>query len=356
MEPYLLNRNFETVQIVDDYESLIWTERWNDHGDVEMDMSLANASPADFPKGFYLRLPESDDLMIIESADLENENDTTFKIKGRALTSVLERRVLLGQLNVNTSVVSAGLQVLNLNFITASITARRISNIVYVPPGSTVDTAQTVEMQLENIDSYDAITRLVDPFDIGFRMTIQEDPSVWRFQFYGGEDYSYEQTTNPYVVFSREFDNLQSVSYFSALEGYANVVWVIGEGQGNTKKYRTVTRPGANVTGLDRFEVAHSAANVSSNNGSISAAAYNRLLDQEGSRALTKHIMKSVFEGEADIHMTSGYGVDYRLGDIVQIEDIVSGRARISEYIRAQDGSGKREFPAFIFPDNTTEN
>lgn len=356
MEPYLLNRNFEKIDIIDDYESLIWTERYSQHGDFELDLLVANADPSQFRKGFYLHLPESNDLMIIESnlVSSDVEDGKKFKVKGRALTSVLERRTIQGQININGSAVSAGQQILNSNFISPSDTNRRISNIVYGAPGPTVDTGLAVEAQFDNEQCYKALIELMEPFDIGFRLTIGSDPKVWTFRFYGGKDYSYIQTDNPYVVFSPEFDNIQNTSYFTGLEGYANVVRVLGEGEGNARKVRTVMRAGGTPSGLDRFEDTYS-SNASSNNGEIGTAAYNRLLDQDGRIALSQKTMPMVFDGEADNAVPNDYGVNYVLGDIVQIEDSGTGqgRARITEYIRAQDGTGRREFPSFEFIDNT---
>ena len=36
MNVYVLNRSFQTVALIDDYISLIWTQRYNKRGDFEI--------------------------------------------------------------------------------------------------------------------------------------------------------------------------------------------------------------------------------------------------------------------------------------------------------------------------------
>ena len=40
MEIYVLNTNFESVAVVDEFESLIWTDRYDEAGDFELYMSM----------------------------------------------------------------------------------------------------------------------------------------------------------------------------------------------------------------------------------------------------------------------------------------------------------------------------
>ena len=75
MELLVLNTDFESIAVIDTYESMIWTDRYNSYGDFEifftMDVHLLQYLKEDY----YLWLKDSEHCMIIESikinADIE---------------------------------------------------------------------------------------------------------------------------------------------------------------------------------------------------------------------------------------------------------------------------------------------
>lgn len=347
---YLLDQNHRVQDYIEGYESFIWTERYDEHGDAVLQFSLKHKRPADFPKRWYLSLDGSDELMIIDSAEVgfDPDNGRVLEIRARALTSLLTRRIIWNQLNLTGNLETAVKTILDRNIIADTTSARNIPNLSFAYSGGTVPSVYTVEAQYQGEDLYSAISDLCKSYDIGFRMT-SPTRGQFRFQLYGGVDRSYEQTLVPYVVFSPEFDNLANGRYFTSHEDYCNVVRVGGEGAGNKKVYEIVTRPGVSISGVNRFEHYHDAENLSSNDEEIPGHIYRQYLQQQGREYLTKHEIEHVFDGETDPTNSFGYGTDYFLGDMVQIsdDDIISSPARIVEYIRSDNKSdGYQEFPA----------
>lgn len=349
MDLYLLNQNFEIVRYIEGYRSFIWTERYDDHGDATLVFSLKDMNPASFPRKWYLMLDGSDDLMIIKTSEVTYDADEgrVLEVTAKALTSILDQRIVWSQTNLDTNLEPAVKLLLDQNAISPSNSDRRFTNLTFANSGSTVPTVLRVEAQYQGESLYDAISNLCESHDIGFRIT-HTSRGRFQFQLYGGRNRSYEQNTLAHVVFSPEFDNLENGRYFTSNEDYCNVVQVSGEGNGNKKTFRTISR-NVDITGINRFEHSHSASQVSSNNDEIPAAKYRALLDQQGREYLKDHKMKHVYEGETDPTNSFVYGKDYLLGDIVQITDdnIISSPARVVEYIRSDDvGEGRQEFPA----------
>lgn len=355
MSLYLLNKQFQIVDIIEGYESFIWTERYDSHGDCVLQFSIKLKKASDFPKGFYLMIDGSDDLMIIRSALVTHDEDkgTVLEVRGKALTSLLDQRIVWNQTNLDSMLEPAVLRLLNENIIAATTTARRVPNLTFQYAGTTVPNIFAVEAQYQGETLYKAISDLCGSYDVGFRIT---HPTIGQFVFrlYGGVNRSYSQNAVSHVVFSPEYDNLENSSYFTSTDKYCNVVLVGGEGNGDKKVFRTINRGSASVSGVDRFEHYHSAQNASSNDGNIPAAKYRAFLDQQGREYLKDNDIEHVFEGETDPTMSSGYGSTYFLGDIVQISDndTIESPARVVEYIRSDDASnGVQEFPALRIKD-----
>lgn len=100
---YVLNKDFETVGVIDTYESFIWTDRFRDYGDFELysvvDSNILNWCQQDY----YLQISASQHLMIIEGIEITTDVETGnhIKITGRSLESILDRRIIWDQTTVS---------------------------------------------------------------------------------------------------------------------------------------------------------------------------------------------------------------------------------------------------------------
>ena len=99
MELLVLNTDFESVAVIDTYESMIWTDRYNAYGDFEIFFAMDTQLLQYLKEDYYLWLKDSEHCMIIEdikiNADTEEGNHLI--ITGRSLESILERRIIWGQ-------------------------------------------------------------------------------------------------------------------------------------------------------------------------------------------------------------------------------------------------------------------
>ena len=96
MEIYVLNTNFESVAVVDEFESLIWTDRYDEAGDFELYMSMDKRLLEYLRKDYYLWNADSEHMMIIEGINIVSDVEEGNKliVSGRSLESILDRRII----------------------------------------------------------------------------------------------------------------------------------------------------------------------------------------------------------------------------------------------------------------------
>lgn len=97
MEVYVLDKELKIVGILDDYNSLIWTERYAEAGDFQLDLPASYDKVKLLQRDRYLKIKDSNETMIIESISIKTENRAPhMTVTGRSLVSILDRRVVLG--------------------------------------------------------------------------------------------------------------------------------------------------------------------------------------------------------------------------------------------------------------------
>lgn len=353
MDITVLDKKFVEFAILDVYISSIWTDRFNECGDFELYLP-ASAEIFDIIKrDYYLRCEKSDRMMIIEDIKVETDSEDGDKVvvTGRSLESILDRRVVWSQTTLSGNLQNGIKQLLTENVINPSKEERKIQNFIFQESTDKAITDLTFEAQYTGDVLYDVIKSICSESQIGFKITMN-DSNQFVFSLYAGKDHTYDQTTLPYVIFSPGYENLTSANYHESSTDMKNVTLIGGEGEGADRKYAAV----GNVSGLDRRELFTDARDISSNTGGdepISNEEYTNLLIQRGNEKLAECKEVVEFEGEADTSVMFKYGVDFFMGDLVQIEDAYghNGIARIMEIVNSTDDSGTSTYPVFQTPE-----
>lgn len=341
MELLVLNTNFESIAVIDTYDSLIWTDRYNEYGDFEINFAMDENLLDYIQEDNYLWSKNSEHCMIIEDIKINTdvEEGNSLLVTGRSLESILERRIIWGQQIFNGNFQDAIEKMLNDNVISPSIPDRQIPNFIFVPATDTRITDLTISNQYTGDNLYDVIKGLCKENDIGFKIVLTDD-NKFAFSLYKGEDRSYSQTENPYVIFSPNFENLINSNYFSSKANFRNVTLVAGEGEGASRK-TTVVGSGS---GISRRELFTNASDISSNtdDGTLSDEEYLSQLQTRGLKKLADYTIATAFDGEVDATKLFKYGEDFFIGDIVQIADEYGneGSAYISELIISNSEEG----------------
>lgn len=348
MDLFILDKNFEVVALIDAYKSLIWTERYNEAGDFELYLPMKPDLFRYIKLDYYAWIRESERYMIIDklAVDSDPEDGDYLTVSGHSLESILNRRVVNGETEVSGNLQARIKALLEQNFISPTDEARKINNFLFQESTNPKVTSVEVNAKYESENIYEIVKAQCQENNVGFRIMLNSDKQ-FVFGMYAGEDRSYAQTKNPYVVFSPHFDNMANTNYYASREDYKNVAFVIGECE--AFPYEAFATVG-DASSLDRREVTVDAKDIDTSEGStLTLAEYRELLQVRGKEGLVEHREKRAFEGEVETTEPFRYGVDFFIGDIVQMEDEYgnSGSAYISEMVFSQSDDGYTVYPTF---------
>lgn len=354
MELYILDSLYRRIHVVDAYVSLIWTERWQEIGDFELQIKSTLENRTRLFEGVFLALSDSDRVMMVETIedDLSDEDETILTVRGRSLEFVLENRVAKYSMSsvdpwyhtgspieiprhiFNWIIGSTELAIapaLNANDTIPLLTQRY--------PNQNLDEVGDIEWMQEKPDTlYNEIRRACLPYDLGFRILRETDNSELFFEVYSGRDLTTQQTEHSPVIFSAKFDNLQDTTEFRSIQKHKNVVYVFTDSL-------------STVVGADDEAVASQGflRRVLLHEVTVPADHTNpsQVQTKKGSEAIKNARPSYLFDGEVDPNATYEYGVDYELGDLVEMRtrDGVRVYNHVTEQIFVDDGSGQRTYP-----------
>ena len=345
MNFYLLDNNLNKIQLLEIYRSFIWTNRYFTPGDFELYTPATKALLNTIKQGYYII--RDDDLtqcMIISNFEVTTdvENGDYITITGQSLKSILSRRIVWEQTNLNGNVETMLRKLVTDNAINPDIEARAISRLML---GDTIGLTETLNAQFTGDNLGEALTAVCQSFGIGYDVLLDLPNKKFKFVLLQGKDRTFNQDTNARVVFSNSFENLLTTDYIYNSDEYKNVALVAGEGQGTARKTAAV----GSSSDLNRFEIYVDARDVSSNNGEIDDTEYNKLLLERGAQKLAETVVKESISGEVEANYTYKLNVDYGLGDIVEVRNDygVVLTPRIIEVIECNDENGYSCIPTF---------
>jgi hypothetical protein len=354
MEFMILDTNLKAVSVLDAYESIIWTDRYNQCGDFEIYTNMSSETYNQLQQDYYLWSADSEHTMIIEDIEITSdaEEGSTLKVTGRSLESMLDRRIIWNQTTLTGKLQDGIKQLLNDNIISPTEANRKIDNFVFVESTDTAVTDLTIDAQYLGDNLYDVICELCSSNNIGFKIVLTDDLK-FNFSLYAGADKSYDQLTNPYVLFSPDFDNIINSNYIESKKTLKNIVLVAGEeSDSGTRTTITVEATDGAGSGLSRREYYSDASDLTTSTedgGTLSTSEYEAQLKQRGNEELSNNSITKSFEGEMETTKTFVYGEDFFMGDIVQIanEFGIESKSRIIEMVMSQDESGIEAYPTF---------
>lgn len=354
MDLWVLDEDLSVISLLDTFESLIWTDRYCGAGDFEIFTPVTTDLLDKLTLNGYLSSNDSEYAMIIETIEIraDEEKGNMLLVNGRSLESILDRRIVWQQTILSGNLQNGILRLINENIISPTDSDRKIDNFIFEVSTDPNITSLIVDTQFTGTNLYEAIQKLCMINNIGFKITLN-DENQFVFRLYSGEDRSYEQFKNPYVIFSSNFDNINNSNYLESDRDLRTITLVAGEGEGLERKTTTVGSGKA----LDRREMFTDARDVSqtSDDKELTDSEYRALLEQRGAEKLGEFIFKKAFDGEADTSSMYTYGRDFFMGDIVQMENEygMAANARVTELIRTKSLQGVEVYPTLTMVDVT---
>lgn len=355
MEATILDTNFDIIGIVDDYQSMIWTERYSQTGDFEI-YGDVSTTVGIYPKmGYFVTIPESNRAMIIENMEVNEtaKDGNRMVVSGRSLESILMRRIIWDQTIFSGGVAVQDIieQLLNDNVIVCTGHEERIiPNLIFLASEDPAVLECEVESaQFTGQTVYEAVQQLCEAFDLGFKIELVNKFLI--FSLFAGKDRSYSQSDNAFVVYSDDFDNVISSVFKNSMAGYSNIALVAGEGEGSDRRKATYTTQETEPSGLQRYEMFVDARDISSttDSGTIPDSDYIAMLQTRGAEKLAEVEEDYTYDAQIDMVNSYQYGIDYDIGDILQHVGVlgINAQIRITEFIRCMDTSGYSAYPQF---------
>lgn len=357
MDISILDTNFNPIDILETYESLIWNDRYRECGDFEIYTPINKKLLEVIKRDYYLQRPDSEHVMIVEKilieTDVENGNHLT--ITGRSLESILDRRIVWGQKIISGNLEECVKMLIDECIINPSDENRKIDNFIFEYSYDPVIRVLRIDTQFTGDNLYDIVVCICNKHGIGFKITLNDNKQLV-FKLYAGKDRSYDQTENSYVTFSPEFDNILNSNYLESRTNLKNVALIGGEGEGEERKYESIilNRDSGTSVGINRRELFVDARDITPNLGYgeiMPENDYKALLIQRGNEKLLEHVEEISMECEVEPNMTYKYGRDddYYIGDIVQVIDEYGHdeKARIIEMVTSEAEEGTSIYPTF---------
>jgi len=363
---YTLDENFLRQDLIDNFTSVIWTERYTKAGDVTLVVPLTQENLVKLPEGIFLGTPGTREIMQVENALVEKNQ---LKLTGPSITQFLDNRVIRYSANhadryynvtlkpglamgyvVNDMVVAGGPY--------TSSSAYGIDGPRQVIPGLQVmdmdSSGDAVALAIPYGPLYAALTQLADTYQIGLQMYLESaTPAAYflGFRTYAGKDRTSQgQPDNP-VRFSPNVDSLTDLKELRSIAKYKNVAYAFAP----SNPVEGVTQSGvayadneaATSIGFNRRTLLVFADDLTTDKVGGSATVLLQVLNQRAKDALANNNYIKTVDGEIVPQTQFKYGQHYGMGDIIELQGL-SGtlqRARVTEYIRSQDATGERAYP-----------
>ena len=344
MELQIYDTEHKLVDIVDTAVSIIWANRYRQSGDFELQVANTAKMAALLQEDFYVKRKDDKMTGIIESifTEQDEENGDYMIVKGRCTKSILTRRIVWEQTQLNGTVENGLRRLVTDAFISPAIPERKIDNFVLAAAHGYTETLNT---QYTGQEVKEAVEEICAANGYGYDVILEN--GQFTCDFYKGIDRSKAQTAVPQIVFSEKLDNLQGTEYQKDKTNYKSVALVAGEGEGSARRTITVQRS-KDLSGLNRREMFIDARDISSNEGEISETEYNAQLQARGVPELAAATLIESMAGSV-YNSAYAYKTDYNLGDIVTVisKSGVEATAQVLEVVETWDSNGYTCTPTF---------
>ncbi|MGF6356758.1 hypothetical protein ABIE27_004682 [Paenibacillus sp. 4624] len=330
----VIDRDFNLKAEIDDYESLQFTRRFYRAGEFEMHISLHKQGVDQLQKE---RIIVVDNKMhkagIIQYREIgQNEQGIeVLVIKGPTLGGMLDRRVTVTDNfdRVRGSAETVMKHYVNNHLISSTNTQRRVPFLINAPDlGRGVQTPWQTRFEPLNM----VIQEIAEWCNMGWFVRLDYSIKKWVFDVLPGRNLTTGQNLLPPVIFSRDFDNIESQSFLDSDQQFKNVGYAGGQGE---YEDRLIQMVGAGI-GADRREVFLDCS------GAENAA---ELVDMGNQKLATQ---KQIVSYDGRILNTGSFifEQDWDLGDIVTVQNRTWGvtlNSRITEVKEIYEPESKIE-------------
>jgi hypothetical protein len=382
MDLYTLNENFLAKDMIDQFVSAIWTERYSVAGDVQLVVPATSRNITALTPGTFLSLRGSQEVMHLQTQSIE---DNLMTVTGETLVKFLNERFAWFK---NPETTDADERIKDRVDDTKK-PGQFISDVVdktvihptsfggaYAPADLNWPLEVIPALTLGDIDAsgevkrltmpigpvYDGISRLATDEGVGISLYLASANPLTgyslKFKTYQGKDLTSTQTTYPLVRLVPELDAISNIKELHSISNYKNVAYVYYQGkiteylaeptlpspEGFARRVLIVD-PEGNPAGHQETRIGQWGRPYTVT--VVDSADIDAFLEQTAKDALANNNYIRAIDGEVSRDTEFVFGKDYALGDIIELEGLTGTiqKARVTEYIRTHDNTGERAYP-----------
>lgn len=365
MEDLLINvfdMNFNRLGVIDTYIQAKFEHNYHKHSELILTVEATDENVSFLLSEELRILTKSTDInrgFIIETAEYVDEKAEEIEVIAKSLSIMVSWRIILGQQRYTGNVENVIKSFVSKNAISPSDNRRAIPNLVSgVNEGINITTDEIYA----NTQLDESVWEICEKYDISYEILMNHEAKKYVFSTYQGLNRSAEQTQNPHIIFSKDFENILKQSYVRDVSNLKTTAVVFNEdnvqremmdpetGEPTSYTHTVTTNITVNGTlsGFNRKEIfvesnAQRNYDVDGTTFTISESEFRRLLEEDGKNVLAERIVISSFESEVDAFTNSVYGEDYFLGDKVSIKNDklrLVLHTRIAQAVETYDSKG----------------
>ena len=331
---------FENIGEVNQYDSLIWLDKFNGYASFELWAPITEENSEYFKKGNVLWCG-GDNAAVVEivKSIIDDKGTKTFNVKGRTLEMILTTRIIWGTYNASNKHASTVMyDIVKQNCINPTNTNRKIP---YLECAEDKHIGDKISIQKTGDEVYATLNTIAASSDIGFNVLFRPKEKKLIFEVVAGVDRTIEQNEVDPVEFSTDLEDILSSSYYTNNQDEKNVAFVQGEGDGTSRISQISGNNelegfGRRELYIDARDIQSESVNEDGTTTSLTPAEYKAALINRGDDKLSECEVTETFEAQIRVFGDIQYefGKDYRKGDKVTVRDrqlsvVVS--ARITE-------------------------
>lgn len=304
MEIRIYNNDFNLISIIENQISLLWNRKYSECGEFTLTVPITPENVKALKLGNLVWVRGKADTGMIETLTFDSDSNT-LQADGRFLLGVMDNRLIYPAFSFTGK---------------TEVCMRTLFSQMIDEPWIELGELQGFEEEIElyalykNLLTYEQNLAKGAALGMRFRPLFGQKKVV--FEIYKGLDHSINQRERQRVIFSEEYENLESATYTESVKLEKNICVVGGQGESEYKVYVTVGDTGQ--TGLNRREVYQEATDVGSEG--LTWQQYLKALEERGQMILDQSQKSDSFSFITTANGNFKYGIDYDLGDVVTIK------------------------------------
>lgn len=360
----ILDENLRIIDILRKYTFVQHEECFREIGNFKINAQITDSNLYLLEKNKYYVLFDDDIFGEIKKVnkDSDGEFERTIVVEGKMSLNLLKDRVVNRTIKFDGKTYKLVYELIKQNIISNEVELRNINiDLQYHDEQYLESICSDINKQITGGYVWDNVQELLEQDKMGiiFNPIVEPVKTIneietniysWEMKISAGID---RRKGNVYgneaIVFSQSLSNIQRTSYNYETEGYKNVAYIAGEGEGTNRRWYEVyvDEKSKEKKGWNRKELWIDARDIQSEQDErkITDEEYEKLIIQRANEKFSENSeIESYTATIAESNKQYVYGKDYFLGDLVTIIDNELGieiDAQVTKVTISEQGNRK---------------